>query len=63
MATGRVVHLPHRAVNQNADQLTDAIKILVEEKYKVYYREIKGKHIDVGTINDLKNANTFLSQH
>ena len=47
----------------NEYQLTDAIKILVKEKYKVYYREIKGKHIDVGTINDLKNANTFLSQH
>ena len=47
----------------NEYQLTDAIKILVEKKYKVFYREIEGKHIDVGTINDLKNANTFLSRH
>lgn len=47
----------------NEYQLTDAIKILVQEKHKVYYREIKGKHIDIGTIDDLKYANTFLSQH
>ncbi len=47
----------------NEYQLTDAIKILVEKKYKVFYKEIEGKHIDVGTINDLKNANTFLSRH
>ena len=47
----------------NEYQLTDAIKILVQEKQKVYYREIKGKHIDIGTIDDLKYANTFLSQH
>ena len=47
----------------NEYQLTDAIKILVEKNYKVFYREIGGKHIDIGTINDLKNANTFLSEH
>ena len=47
----------------NEYQLTDAIKILVQEKQKVYYREIKGKHIDIGTIDDLKHANIFLSQH
>jgi len=47
----------------NEYQLTDAIKILVEKKYKVFYREIGGKHIDIGTIDDLKNANAFLSRH
>jgi glucose-1-phosphate thymidylyltransferase long form len=44
-------------------QLTDAIKKLVEEDYKVCYREIQGKHIDIGTVDDLKKANVFLSQH
>jgi len=47
----------------NEYQLTDAIKILVEKKHKVCYRKIKGKHIDIGTIEDLKKANAYLSEH
>ena len=41
-------------------QLTDAIKILIEEGKEVYYKEIEGKHIDVGTLEDLRRANDFL---
>jgi len=44
-------------------QLTDAIKILVSKNKKVYYKEIKGRHIDIGTIKDLKKANSFIMQH
>jgi len=46
----------------NEYQLTDAIKILVNKNKKVCYKEIKGRHIDIGTIDDLKNANSFLLQ-
>ena len=42
-------------------QLTDSIKILIDEGYKVFYREIEGTHIDVGTIEDLRKANAFFS--
>ncbi len=38
-------------------QLTDSIKILVEEGYKVLYSKIDGEHIDVGTLSDLRKAN------
>lgn len=38
-------------------QLTDSIKILVEEGYKVLYSQIDGEHIDVGTLEDLHKAN------
>ena len=41
-------------------QLTDAIKILIDEGKKVFYKEIEGKHIDVGTLEDLRMANDFL---
>jgi len=41
-------------------QLTDAIKILIEEGKEVCFKEIKGKHIDVGTLEDLRRANEFL---
>jgi len=41
-------------------QLTDAIKKLIDDGYKVFYKEIKGKHIDVGTVEDLKKANSFI---
>ena len=44
----------------NEIQLTDAIKILIEEKKEVIYKEIEGKHIDVGTLEDLGRANDFL---
>jgi len=42
-------------------QLTDSIKILIEDGCKVFYRKIEGKHIDVGTIEDFKKANLFFS--
>lgn len=42
-------------------QLTDSIKILIDESYKVLYREIEGEHIDVGTLEDFRKANAFLS--
>ena len=42
-------------------QLTDSIKIMIEDGFRVYYKKIKGKHIDVGTIEDLEKANTYLS--
>ncbi|PNX47115.1 MAG: nucleotidyl transferase [Thermoplasmata archaeon M9B1D] len=38
-------------------QLTDSIKILVEEGYKVLYSKIDGEHIDVGTLDDLRTVN------
>ena len=40
-------------------QLTDSIKILIEEGKTVLYKEISGHHIDVGTIEDLKMANSY----
>ncbi|MEM0492868.1 MAG: sugar phosphate nucleotidyltransferase [Candidatus Thermoplasmatota archaeon] len=43
----------------NEYQLTDAIKKLIEEKHKVYYKKIDGIHIDIGTINDYKKANNY----
>jgi len=45
----------------NEYQLTDSIKILIEEGKKVLYKKIEGRHIDVGTIEDLKKANKYLS--
>jgi glucose-1-phosphate thymidylyltransferase long form len=42
-------------------QLTDAIKMMIDDRYKVYYTKINGKHIDIGTMADLKKANMFLS--
>jgi len=47
---------------KNEYQLTDSIKILIDEGYKVFYRRIEGKHIDVGTIEDFKKANLFFSK-
>jgi len=46
----------------NEYQLTDAIKMMIDTGYHVYYTKINGKHIDIGTMNDLKKANLFLSQ-
>jgi dTDP-glucose pyrophosphorylase len=43
-------------------QLTDAIKNMIDAGYHVYYTKIKGKHIDIGTMKDLKKANEFLSR-
>ena len=44
----------------NEIQLTDAIKILVQEGKKVNYKEINGQHIDIGTIEDLRKDNDFI---
>ena len=40
-------------------QLTDSIKILIEDGYKVLYSEIAGEHVDVGTLDDLRKANAL----
>jgi len=45
----------------NEYQLTDSIKIMLEDDYKLYYKEIEGKHIDIGTLEDFKKANAYLS--
>jgi len=42
-------------------QLTDSIKILIQDGYKVMYSQIEGTHIDVGTLDDYRTANQFLS--
>jgi UDP-N-acetylglucosamine diphosphorylase / glucose-1-phosphate thymidylyltransferase / UDP-N-acetylgalactosamine diphosphorylase / glucosamine-1-phosphate N-acetyltransferase / galactosamine-1-phosphate N-acetyltransferase len=47
---------------KNEYQLTDSIKILVDEGRKVLFSEIKGTHIDVGTLEDYQKANKFLSE-
>jgi len=44
----------------NEIQLTDAIKILIEKGKEVFYKEIEGKHIDVGTLEDIRRANDFI---
>ena len=44
----------------NEIQLTDAIKLLLDDNKNVMYRQIQGKHIDIGTLEDLGNANDFL---
>jgi len=45
---------------KNEYQLTDSIKILVQDNKKVMFHEINGTHIDVGTLEDLRKANAFL---
>ena len=40
-------------------QLTDSIKVLVEQGARVIYKKIAGIHIDVGTPEDLMRANEF----
>ena len=47
----------------NEYQLTDAIKILIQNGHKVLYKEIKGTHIDIGTLDDLRKANEFILKH
>jgi dTDP-glucose pyrophosphorylase len=42
-------------------QLTDSIKILIEGGKQVFYKEIDGRHIDVGTLEDFQKANAFLT--
>jgi glucose-1-phosphate thymidylyltransferase long form len=46
----------------NEIQLTDAIKLLIDNGKKVIYKELSGTHIDIGTLNDLKNANELIHQ-
>ena len=36
---------------------------MIKGGYKVFYNTIKGKHIDVGTLEDLRNANAYLLSH
>ena len=43
-------------------QLTDAISGLIREGKKVCFETISGHHIDVGTLEDLKKANLFMSE-
>lgn len=45
---------------ENEYQLTDSIRILVEEGRKVVFKKIDGVHIDVGTVEDFKRANYYL---
>lgn len=40
-------------------QLTDSIKIMIEDGKKILYKEIEGKHIDIGTLEDLRKANDY----
>lgn len=46
----------------NEYQLTDSIKILIENGNQVLYSKIDGEHIDVGTLNDLRKANDYFYQ-
>ena len=43
-------------------QLTDAISGFIREGKKVCFETISGHHIDVGTLEDLKKANLFMSE-
>ena len=45
---------------KNEYQLTDSIKILLQEGYPVYALKLNGIHIDCGTIEDLVKANEIL---
>lgn len=47
---------------KNEYQLTDSIKIMVDQGNKVLFKMISGKHIDIGTIEDLKKANVEFLQ-
>ena len=42
-------------------QLTDSIKIMVDEGKKVLFKKLKGKHIDIGSPGKLKEANDFFA--
>lgn len=44
-------------------QLTDAIKILVQEGKNVLYKKMKGEHIDIGSPGKLKKANDFFADY
>ena len=40
-------------------QLTDSVKVMIDQKKKVLYRKIDGIHVDVGTPKDLMRANDW----
>jgi dTDP-glucose pyrophosphorylase len=44
----------------NEYQLTDSIKVLIEDGKKIIFKKIEGVHIDVGTMEDFKMANYYL---
>jgi len=44
-------------------QLTDAIKILVQQGKTVLYKKMKGEHIDIGSPGKLKKANDFFADY
>jgi len=46
----------------NEYQLTDSIKGMIEDKKPVFYKELHGRHIDIGSPERLKMANKFFSQ-
>ncbi len=46
----------------NEYQLTDSIKWMIEDKKPVFYKELKGRHIDIGSPERLQMANKFFSQ-
>ena len=46
----------------NEYQLTDSIKCMIEDKKPVFFKELKGRHIDIGSPERLKMANKFFSQ-
>jgi dTDP-glucose pyrophosphorylase len=43
-------------------QLTDSIKILIDQGKRVLYKTIEGTHIDVGTLEDYKKANAYIAK-
>lgn len=49
--------------HKNEYQLTDSIKILIDEGYHICYSQINGEHIDVGTLEDYRRANAYLQNH
>lgn len=48
---------------KNEYQLTDSIKIMVDDGHSVLFKKISGQHIDVGTLDDLKKANLHFSKN
>jgi len=44
-------------------QLTDSIKILIDEGKNVLFKKLKGKHIDIGSPGKLKEANDFFCDY
>jgi dTDP-glucose pyrophosphorylase len=55
------IRMTERGYN-NEYQLTDTIKILIDDGHRVVYNVINGEHIDVGTPEDLMRANEYYLQ-